>query len=526
MRKYDSTRRAPRQPLLDRSSAGGFAFALDDWTRLDRFLILGSAAGTYYASDQTVTDENTQAVMRCVKADGPRTVMRIVAIRASGRSLRNTPAIYALAMAAAGDEPTRTGALGALSRVCRTGNDLLQFAEFVQDFRGWGRGLRRAVADWYLVRPLADLVQEVIKPDSRPAGGRRWSHRDLLRLAHPKPPARDSARAALFARIVGPQSRKWVDAPAKFEAAQRLTRTEDATEAALLIIDYKLPYESVPSRLLDAPEVWEALLHDMPLAMMMRSLGKMSETSVLKPRSTCAKFVVERLSDAARIKRSRVHPLAVLLALNEYENGRGPRGIATGQTLPSVTDALNHAFVAAFANVPPTRERLMLGLDVSPSMAGGGIAGTRLSPRLASAAMAMVTANVESEATFCAFGDRPTRFTISRRQRLPDIVEALNRLPAAGTDGPLPITAVLQNQEPVDAFVVYTDNETWAGDMHPAPALQRYREKTGIPTKLVVVGMTSKGFSIADPNDGGMLDVVGFDAVAPHAITDFIRRRA
>ncbi len=43
-------------------------------------------------------------------------------------------------------------------------------------------------------------------------------------------------------------------------------------------------------------------------------------------------------------------------------------------------------------------------------------------------------------------------------------------------------------------------------------ALRDYRKKTGIAAKLVVVGMVSNGFSIADPDDGGMLDVVGFDA--------------
>jgi 60 kDa SS-A/Ro ribonucleoprotein len=35
--------------------------------------------------------------------------------------------------------------------------------------------------------------------------------------------------------------------------------------------------------------------------------------------------------------------------------------------------------------------------------------------------------------------------------------------------------------------------------------------------------MVSNGFSIADPNDAGMLDVVGFDAAAPAVIADFIR---
>ena len=45
---------------------------------------------------------------------------------------------------------------------------------------------------------------------------------------------------------------------------------------------------------------------------------------------------------------------------------------------------------------------------------------------------------------------------------------------------------------------------------------------TGIDAKLVVVGMASNDFTIADPNDKGMLDVVGFDAATPQIISDFI----
>ena len=74
---------------------------------------------------------------------------------------------------------------------------------------------------------------------------------------------------------------------------------------------------------------------------------------------------------------------------------------------------------------------------------------------------------------------------------------------------------------PVDVFIIYTDNETWAGAIHPFQALRQYREKMGIPAKLIVVGMTATQFSIADPNDAGMLDVVGFDTATPNLIADF-----
>jgi 60 kDa SS-A/Ro ribonucleoprotein len=74
----------------------------------------------------------------------------------------------------------------------------------------------------------------------------------------------------------------------------------------------------------------------------------------------------------------------------------------------------------------------------------------------------------------------------------------------------------------VDVFVVYTDNETWFGEIHPTQALAKYRQATGINAKLIVVGTTATCFSIADPNDAGMLDVVGFDASVPAVMTQFL----
>jgi len=38
----------PDRPEQVRNSAGGFVWAVDNWTRLERFLILGSEQGSYY----------------------------------------------------------------------------------------------------------------------------------------------------------------------------------------------------------------------------------------------------------------------------------------------------------------------------------------------------------------------------------------------------------------------------------------------------------------------------------------------
>src|SRR3954447_20713389 len=96
------------------NSAGGYAFPVDDWVRLDRFLILGSEGGSYYAGERELTRESAEAVLRCIREDGLRAVARIREISRSGRAPRNDPAIFALAMAAKlGDEPTRKAAFAA-----------------------------------------------------------------------------------------------------------------------------------------------------------------------------------------------------------------------------------------------------------------------------------------------------------------------------------------------------------------------------------------------------------------------------
>ncbi len=112
--------------------------------------------------------------------------------------------------------------------------------------------------------------------------------------------------------------------------------------------------------------------------------------------------------------------------------------------------------------------------------------------------------------------------SIKQSMSLEAVTRVISNLPFGGTDCAQPMLDALQHNLRVDAFIVYTDSETWAGKIHPVQALREYRQKTGIPAKLIVVGMTSNGFTIADPEDAGMLDVVGFSTNTPSAITDFI----
>jgi len=554
-----STKKTPQSEPIPgtkqvKNNAGGFVFAVDDWGRLDRWLVLGSTEGSYYASERKLTKENAEAVIRCIKADGERAVARIVEVSDQGRAPKNDPAIFALALAMKmGDDVTRQAAYAAVPKVCRIGTHLFQLAHAVKALGGWGRGTKRAFGRWYTEKDPGSLALQVVKYQAREG----WSHADVLRQVHPEADDVRTAAVLRYARLGmeglgervverkrpdGVTAQKTYPAvPAEqlpriihgFEAAKK---AHNAMEIVNLVNEYALPRECIPTQFLNDPNVWAALLHagkGMGLTALIRNLGKMTSVGLVKPLSGAAKTIVERLNNGEELKRARVHPLNLLVALRTYASGRGVKGSLSWTPVPTVVDALNDAFYKSFKFVEPTGKNHLLALDVSGSM-DSQIAGMPISAREASVAMALVTANVEKNYHLVGFtagsygwGHRGnaelTSLAISARDRLDRACRYVDGLDFGGTDCALPMLYATKNKLEVDAFYVFTDNETWHGQVHPVQALREYRQKMGRPAKLVVVGMTSSGFSIADPNDGGMLDVVGMDTAAPSVMADFVR---
>jgi 60 kDa SS-A/Ro ribonucleoprotein len=523
-----NTRRTPQSQAADprqvENSAGGYTFTIDPLSRLRRFLTLGTDGGTYYVGAGELTRDNAAVVFHLAETNHPALLMELVSVSQGGRAPRQNPAIFALAVAASvGSDEDRRNALTYLPSVCRTGTHLFLFARYVEQFRGWGRGLRRAVADWYLTPEVDALTYQAVKYRQREG----WSHRDLLRLSHPKSDER--ARRDLF---------DWIVRGSVGEAMPRMVEgylkaDEAGADVPALIREYGLSWEMLPDTALNQAGTWEALLDTgLPQTALMRQLPRLTKLGVLGPMSGRTAEVAARLSDSERLRKARVHPVNVLVAARTYASGHSARGESTWQPVRQIVDALDAAFYAAFGAVEPANKRTLLALDVSGSMTSP-ISNLPLTCREASAALALVTVATEPMTETVGFtsgggsiwrwGAELTPLTISPRQRLDDAIRVVSGLPFGGTDCALPMIHALRNRIEVDTFVIYTDNETWAGEIHPHQALAQYRRETGIDAKLVVVGMTATNFSIADPSDAGMLDVAGFDSAVPNLVSDFSR---
>lgn len=532
----------PAAPDQVRNSAGGYVYKVDPLTRLRRFLILGSEGGSYYASERDAAAENVASLGECDPYDA---VKLVVDVSRQGLAAKNDPALYALAYYAAHPDPgVRSFALDHLGDVARTGTHLMHFAEFVQAQRGWGRSLRRAVAGWYEREDVGKIAYQAVKYRQRDG----WSHRDLLRLAHPQAPT--LAHRALYSWIVNGGDSDVYESPGLriLEGFERAQDSGSPAETARLVREYDLPHEAVPTEHKRSREVWDALLERMPAGAMIRNLPTMTRVGLIDPMSDATQTVASRLSDAEYLRRARVHPFQLLVAHLTYAAGRSVRGSSTWQPVPRVIDALDAAFYLAFQAVEPTGKRHLVALDVSGSMGSGAINGVPgLTPYLGAAAMALVTAATEPRHEIVAFtatghclrGCRPpwagyrhhsyataiTPLDVSPRQRLADVVRTMRGLRMGGTDCALPWIYAREAGRQVDVAVTYTDSESWAGETHTTQELDRYRRASGIEARSVVCAMVANKFSVADPNDPGQMDVVGMDASAPRLIADFAAGR-
>lgn len=524
------------------NNAGGYVFKIDPLKQLQRFLILGTVGGTYYKSEAEMTFDNIEALKKLFDDPdtGRKAVDLIVEISESGRAPKNDPALAALALASVSkNQSVRTYAISKINSVARIPTHLFHLAAYREAFGGgWGRTFKGAIQDWYNSKDPENLSFLMAKYQSRDG----WCHKDLLRLSHPVPAserhnilykwALGTQGVDTFGMVNGLEEMKMLMAELKSAdvypwAADNQAKKHIIERAINLIDHYKMPFEVVPTELLKEPQIWAHLVPNLGYTSLVRSLARMAQAGFLVADNRAAvEAVVSRLENDEALKKSRLHPIAILSALRTYSDGRGVRSNRTWETSPEVVCALEKAFYNSFRYIEPTGKRYLIGVDVSASMDWGNIAGVPgLTPRDAAAVMAMVFLRSEERVKIVGFSHQLVDLPLDKNMSLNDVSMVMRRIPMGRTDCSKPIRFATKNKLDVDVFMTLTDNETWYGSSHPFYLLKHYRQLSGIDARNIVIGFTATRFSIADPNDPLSLDIVGFDSAVPQIVSEFVAGR-
>lgn len=522
-----------READMRRNDAGGYGFVPDDWELLHRFLILGSEGGTYYVSEQELTERNATVALRCIKADGIRAVRMAHEVNVNNRAPRVAQQLFLVALALKhGGELTKHEAERLLPDMLRTGTHALNFAAMLDSLGGWNRTKRRVIARWF-AQDSDRLAYQVLKYRQRDG----WSMRDLLRVAHPK--AASDAHRALFESMCDRQP-DWSHLPVVIQNYMAMQGFDTPVGQAMYGIEHGLPREALPSEALADRDVWRALLPHTPPHALLRNLGVLTANGMLTNGGEDTALVCAKLADAAALRKARVHPFAVLLATLVYKQGRGVLGSKTWVPVPAVLSALEDAYDAAFNTVEPTGKRILVCVDVSGSMSSARCIGTPIAASSAAAALAITLARCEPNAVVVRF-DTAVRDVMPVTRRTG--IASIERATGGGTDcsGPILWAAGKAHQEQgwslgrraeralqgtgrqeFDAFVFLTDSETWAGQQHAQQALEAYRRSGSPKARIVCCAMAVNHASIVDPKDPLALGCAGLDANLPSIVASFI----
>jgi hypothetical protein len=304
----------------------------------------------------------------------------------------------------------------------------------------------------------------------------------------------------------------------------------EATNVALacaLIRSGRLVREHIPTSLFASREIWATLLETMPLEALLRNLGKMTQNGVAGDKY---KEIVARMTDQTAILKARIHPIKVLVASKVYKNGHGDLGSLSWVPNSFIANAFTQLFRLSYGTITPTGQSIMVAVDVSGSMSSAVLGSKVLTCRDASIAMALLYLETEKNVSVVGFSAGLTdmsgpssRNQLRRGMTIDEGLAATNGMAFSSTDCVLPIHHAIKHNLKFDAFIVLTDNETYAPNEHPQSALVRYRQMMGTDTKLIVIGMTGNCFTIVDPTDRRTLNLAGFDTSTPEIASMFLR---
>lgn len=518
--KSVNTRVTPQQkpatPAQVKNNAGGYVFTITPQQHLERFLIAGVDGGTYYVGQDKHVEDNVTMLQAVIKSDEAAVVRTIVDVSVNARALKQSPTLFALA-AVFKFGSDKAAARAAFSQVVRTSTHLFEFAQYIDNLEGWGRAKRAAVASWYTDKDVDDVAYQMVKYRQRNS----WTHADILRLSHP---------TGLDPRLANFALGKAYESHPTFDAFREMQDAGTVTKVLAVLKKYPfLPWETIPTEFLKDPKVWKALFNNNQLngQALVRNVTRLAKIGAFDDMKFAAAYAA-KLRDENMIARTRLHPINYLNAAVVYNDGQVDRGGSywsvtrkkSWVTSGVISDALDAGFYAAFKHVEPANKSTLVATDVSGSMTQPAI-GLDLSCAQVSAAIAMTVARTEPVSNIVGFSTNIVDLGITANTKLNDAMKKVQKHNFGGTDASAAIEYARKKGIEVETFCVITDNETWAGQIHPFQALKKYRNETGIPARLAVLGVASTNFSIADSRDAGMMDFVGFDSGAIKLLTDF-----
>ena len=438
-----------------RNEAGGRAYALEPKHALAQLAATGCFNGVYYAQ----ADEQLATLKTLVDQVADNAYLAKLAVYSRERAMMKDMPV-ALLLALSKRDPALFRKV--FDRVVDNGRTLRTLVQFVRSGQ-FGRkslaySLQRAVQRWLNTASVEKLLSASIGNDP--------SLRDVLRLARPTPP--DNARRAMFGWLTDKPVEKWApaaeaDLPKEVMALAAFRKAETA-EAQILILGNLRARWDLLADMAKGSAVWAAIARKMGPQALRMNLNTLVRHGVIGPDANreMVEYVAARLADPDEIRRSRQFPYQFLAA---YMN--------VGDEVPQkIKAALHKAAEVACGNVPELPGPVVIGLDVSGSMASpvtgrrgrGATSKMRCVDVAALFAAAILRRNPDS--VVIPFDTAAYEARLDPTDSVLSLAERLAKYGGGGTNCSLPLAAANSRyaNRKFAGCVLVSDQESWVGN--------------------------------------------------------------
>lgn len=424
-------------------------------------LLTNTIGNTFYADSETLLSE-ADALHDQMLEKNPNFVAKAL-IFARNRGLMRLQPIFGLAK------------LSSVSTelFARIFDNVVLIPSDLQDFmvilEGQGRGQGGRAVKRQVARFLNNVSEYwAIKYNGR---GRGYSLGDIVKTVHPKPI--NDKQKAIFAYLVGKEFNK-TQVP-QISAYEALKKTTDTKEQIALIQEGRLPHEVVTGVIKPDKEIWNAILHQMPIFALLRNLNTLDRAGILDENR---EYIASILNDPERLKKSKILPFRFVTAFHQVEKAW-------------VKDVLRQAVELTFDNLPDIPGKTAVFLDVSGSMEGEYL-------RIGSVFAIALYKKTKGNGIFWTFN---TEVYDPHPSMYDSILTQAERIEAGGgTDTGAPVEKLRKENVYVDNIIIITDEQQNSGSPF-YKELEKYRRSINPNTKAFIIDIAPYRSAMVPPTD-------------------------
>jgi len=496
---FQTASRVPAPTKTNR--AGGKSYQLSDAETLAQYVVTSCFNDVYYSSGKEQLDRVAEV---CSNVE-PELIAKAAVYGHQEGNMKDVPA-YLLAVLSSKGELDLVEKI--FDRVITNPKMLFNFVQIVRSGvtgrKSFGSAIKRLINNWITKRTGNKLFLASI-------GNKNPSLVDVIKMTHPKP--KNSEQESLFGYLLGRE----------YEVQELPSLV---TEFENFKSDNSNPIPDMDFRALTncvlTKEHWKEIAMNMPWNALRMNLRNLDKHDVFKDREVL-EYVAGKISNPEEVRKWNAFPYQLLTT---YQNTDGLHS--------KIRIALQDALEIATENVPSMGENVAVCIDVSGSMAWGGVTGSRGSATSntrpidvasligASVGRANPTAKIVAWGTNARFVEEfnPKDSIVTNANYLAN----QGNICGHGTRAESALNLLVESGEKYDTVIFVSDCQSWMGGNDQMSKLWSQLKRRSKNARLVEMNLQAYDDSMLPNSDPDIMTIGGFSDSVFNVIASFSSR--